>query len=157
VNAREGPPDKKKVGALGSPDPQRLGMVAQQHKGTTPAPGHDGDAAPVHAQNLPVTASQQVSWLDVHEHVAPLLARVGSWPMVGTPTWCALPDGDPAKLAALYDAAQHWALRLETNQQALAETSRDVSAAADWSAIGQQIRNRVEFYAERPWLRRETA
>jgi hypothetical protein len=42
-----------------------------------------------------------------------------------------LDDTDPRKVAALFDAAQHWALRVETSQQAQAETSRDISAAAD--------------------------
>ncbi len=58
--------------------------------------------------------SAQVSWWDVHEFVAPLLEHVGSYPMAGTPEWCALPDYDPAKTAALLDAARHWALRVET-------------------------------------------
>jgi hypothetical protein len=74
--------------------------------------------------------------------------------MLGTPAWCALPDGDPAKIAALYDAAQHWALRLETCQQAECEASRAVSAAADWSATAREMLSRNEFYAQRPWLKR---
>jgi hypothetical protein len=83
--------------------------------------------------------SQQVSWWSVHEHVAPMLEQVQSWPTIGTPTWCQLPDDDPAKLAALLDAAQHWALRVETCQQARADASREISAAADWSAIATEI------------------
>jgi hypothetical protein len=101
--------------------------------------------------------SGQVSWWSVHEHVAPLLAAVRSWPTVGTPAWCDLDDGDPAKLAALLDAARHWALRVETCQQQLAEASRDVSAAEDWPGIAHQIFGRAQFYAERPWLKRATA
>jgi Protein of unknown function (DUF2742) len=80
---------------------------------------------PTHAEGSPTTtssaersavsltalvASQQVSWWSVHEHVAPLLDQIESWPMVGTPAWCRLADDDPRKLAALYDAARHWAL-----------------------------------------------
>jgi hypothetical protein len=86
--------------------------------------------------------SRSVSWWSVHEFVEPLLAAVGQWPMAGTPEWCALPDDDPVKLAALYDDARHWALRLETSQQALAETSRDISAAADWAAMATEIFHR---------------
>jgi hypothetical protein len=59
--------------------------------------------------------------------------------MVGTPAWCALPDTDPAKLAALLDAARHWALRVDSCQQALCEASHDISAAADWHAISNTI------------------
>ena len=77
----------------------------------------------------------QVSWWSVHEFVDVALARVGSWPTAGTPAWVALPDDHPAKIAALFDAAQHHALRLELNQEALAEASKAISSAADWSSV----------------------
>jgi hypothetical protein len=93
--------------------------------------------------------SRSVSWWSVHEYVEPLLAAVGQWPMAGTPEWCALPDDDPVKLAALFDAARHHALRLDVNQAALAETSRDISGAADWPAIAREIHNRSTCYIRR--------
>jgi hypothetical protein len=99
-------------------------------------------------------SSQQVSWWSVHEYVADKLAPVQSWPTLGTPAWCLLDDDDPRKLAALVDAAQHWALRLETCQEASCEASRAVSAAADWSQIAAYIRAERDFYAARPWLKR---
>jgi hypothetical protein len=83
--------------------------------------------------------AQQVSWWSVHEFVQPYLDAAGPLPMVGTPEWCDLDDTDPCKVAAVFDAAQHWSLRVETSQQAMAEASRDVSAAADWSAIATEI------------------
>ena len=61
-----------------------------------------------------------MSWWSVCEYVAAQLERAGSWPMVGTPGWCALADDDERKLAALFDAARHHALRLELNQEARA-------------------------------------
>ena len=82
--------------------------------------------------------SQQVSWWHVHEFVVPVLASVGSWPMAGTPAWCDLPATDPRKLAAIFDAAQHWALRVDMYQAAMAQASHDVADAADWSAIAQE-------------------
>lgn len=91
-------------------------------------------------QDRQMSTNQQVSFWSVHECVAPLLAAIGSWPLVGTPAWCALANDDPAKIAALFDAARHWALRVETCQQAHADASREISAAADWSVIAQQIR-----------------
>jgi hypothetical protein len=97
--------------------------------------------------------SQQVSWWSVHEFVAESLARVGSWPTVGTPQWRELADDDPVKLAALFDAAQHWALRVETCQEAECEASHAISAALDWSAFGRARRVNNEFYTEKPWLR----
>src|SRR5262249_52626922 len=104
-----------------------------------------------------VTASQQVSWWTAHKFVEPLLLAVGSWPMVGSVEWCELSEEDPRKIAAIYDAARHWAYRVETCQQARAAASREVPEAANWAAIGQQIHQRNTFYAERPWLRRVSA
>jgi Protein of unknown function (DUF2742) len=102
------------------------------------------------------TASRQVDWWNVHEFVAPFLEAAGSWPACGSPAWCALDAGDPVKLAALFDNAQHHALRVETCQQAECEAARAISAAADWPAIAQHNKDRAEFYAERPWLKRKT-
>ena len=69
--------------------------------------------------------------------------------MVGTPAWCELPDDAPAKWAAVLDAAQHWALRVETCQEHLAEASRDVSAAEDWSVIAAETLHRSGAYIPR--------
>lgn len=132
------PPDKRETA--------RVGTRPLPEKSTTTAD----------TQSL-ATASRQVSWWSVHEYVAPQLAAVESWPMVGTPAWCALDADDPAKMAALLDAAQHHALRVETCQQAKCEASRAISAAEDWPAIAQAIKAHNEFYAERPWLKRVLA
>jgi hypothetical protein len=101
--------------------------------------------------------NQQVSWWDVHEYVTAVLEHAGPYPMLGTPEWCALQDDDPRKVAALLDAAQHWALRLETCQQAECEASHAVSAGADWATVGRRIRDHREFYAQHPWLKRVPA
>lgn len=100
------------------------------------------------------TSSQRVSWWSVHEYVAPILAQAESLPTVGTPAWCLLADDDPAKTAALFDAARHWALRLETCQEARCEASREIADAADWSAVAKQTFVRNCFYDARPWLKR---
>nr|WP_231984184.1 DUF2742 domain-containing protein [Mycobacterium sp. E342] len=83
-----------------------------------------------------------VSWWSVHEFVAPWLAAAGDWPMAGTPAWVELPDTDPAKWAAVLDAARHWGLRVEAAQLTFGEASHAVAAAADWSAIAGEIRRR---------------
>ncbi|MGH3628099.1 MAG: DUF2742 domain-containing protein [Mycobacterium sp.] len=98
--------------------------------------------------------SQQVSWWSVHEFVDAVLNQVNDWPMLGTPAWCSLTHDDPRKWCALLDAAQHWALRIETSQEARAEASRAVSGAVDWDAVGRQIRTHADFYRARPWLKR---
>lgn len=103
---------------------------------------------------MKTVSAQQVSWWDVHTAVAPWLETVGSWPTVGTPQWVALPDGHPAKVAGLYDAARHWSLRLEYCQEARAEAGRAISGTLDWPALSREILTRTDFYAARPWLKR---
>jgi hypothetical protein len=101
-------------------------------------------------------SSQQVSWWSVHEFISAAIDQSGAgpWPLVGTPAWCQLSDGDPRKWAALFDAAQHWALRVETCQAARCEASRDISAAEDWSTVARDVKGRAELHAQRPWLKR---
>jgi hypothetical protein len=99
-------------------------------------------------------SSQQVAWYEVHLFVASHLDAVGSWPMAGTPAWCSLDDSDPGKLAALLDGARHWALRVQTCQEAECEASHAISAAADWRAIAQRVKDRADFERRHPWLRR---
>ena len=77
--------------------------------------------------------------------------------MIGSPGWCELSDDDVRKLAAIYDAAQHWALRVETSQQAECEASQDISAAADWTAIANGLMAQRQWYAEHPWGARWSA
>lgn len=98
-------------------------------------------------------SAQQVNWWTVQAYVAPLLETVDQWPTVGTPEWCAI-DGGPVKLAAIYDAARHWALRLDALQEARAEAGRAISGSISWSSLSHEIYSRTAFFAERPWLRR---
>ena len=100
--------------------------------------------------------SQHVSWWTVREFVAAHI-QADHWPMVGTPAWCLLDDDDPVKLAAVLDAASHWALRVETCQQAYADAGGEISAAADWSHIAEHIRTEDEFYAAHPWMKRRAS
>lgn len=102
-------------------------------------------------------ASQQVCWAAVHHYVAERLDCVQSWPAAGTPDWCELDDRDPAKLAAVLDAGQHWALRIELNQEARRDASHAIADAYDWAAISREISRRRSFYAERPWMNRRAA
>jgi Protein of unknown function (DUF2742) len=101
--------------------------------------------------------SQQVDWWRVHTFAAPLLAAVESWPMVGTQEWCELSDDDARKIAAVYDAARHWALRIEMCQEAYADAGSEISAAAPWSRIAQYLRAEKEFYGAHPWMKRQAS
>lgn len=86
-----------------------------------------------------MNTAKSVSWWDVLAYVMPTLEAVGEWPTVGTPAWCLLPDGEPVKLAAIYDAAQHWALRLECCQEARAQASRDIASSEDWNVAANRL------------------
>jgi hypothetical protein len=85
------------------------------------------------------TASRTVDWLSVREFILPYLDAVGSWPMAGTIAWQELPDEDPAKLASLLDAAQHWTLRIDCSQEAHAEASKAISVASDWISLAGRL------------------
>jgi hypothetical protein len=95
-------------------------------------------------------SSQQVNWWTVHKFVGAVLNEVNDWPTLGTPAWCSLAHDDPRKWAALLDGAQHWALRMDSCQEA----SRAVSSAVDWPAVSKEIKDLREFHAGRPWLER---
>jgi hypothetical protein len=103
-------------------------------------------------------SSQQVEWYEcVYLFVKPWLDAVGDWPTVGTAAWTALEDGDPRKWAALLDAAQHWALRVETCQQAECHASRAVSAARNWKAVTAKITARTTAIADGAYIPRRSA
>jgi hypothetical protein len=55
--------------------------------------------------------------------------------MVGTPAWCALPTDDTRVIAAIFAAAEQWALQQWITQDAAAEGSRAISGALDWSVV----------------------
>jgi hypothetical protein len=95
------------------------------------------------------TESQQVSWWSVHELVGAVLNQINDWPMLGTPAWCSLTHEDPRKWAALLDASQHWALRVETAQMARGEASRAVSDAVDWPKVSRELLQLASFRAAR--------
>jgi hypothetical protein len=93
--------------------------------------------------------SRTVDWWSVHLYVAPFLLAAASWQIAGTLGWQQLADDDPVKRAALYDAARHHALRVETCQAALAGASRDISVAADWSGLARNILQRSGVWIPR--------
>lgn len=94
-------------------------------------------------------SSRAVSWWSVHEFVEPYVDTGGRFPLVGTPSWRALPDDHPQKWAALLDAAQHHALRVEIAQEARAGASKDIAAAADWPQVAREIVQRRGSFIRR--------
>lgn len=108
---------------------------------------------PAYQQN-----SSAVAWWPVHEFVTAVTdALADEWPMAGTPIWCELADDDPRKLAAVLDAAQHHALRMEVAQEARAEASKSVAGAADWPQVANELTQLRAWRANRPWAKRVTA
>lgn len=99
--------------------------------------------------------SRQVSWWTVHEFVQPHIDLTDGFPVVGTVAWQLLSDKDPAKWAAVLDAAQHHALRLDLCQEASIQAAQAISVSQDWSAVAQKSLIRRAFYEARPWLRRK--
>jgi hypothetical protein len=142
TDTRDGPPlNGKRAGVTHRPESNIQPLKQVSHASPTDSYG--------------ITGSRQVAWETVHEYVHHVVAT-GGFPMVGTREWCQLPDDDDRKVAAIYSAAEHWALYIEGNQRALAESSRDVSAAADWPAIARHVQQRREFHATKPWSKRVT-
>jgi hypothetical protein len=82
-------------------------------------------------------SSRSVRWETVHAYVEPVLARHPGWPMVGTDAW--EQADDPTRVAALFDAARHWALHVENCQRAAADASKAVAASADWPSLAKRI------------------
>jgi hypothetical protein len=101
-----------------------------------------------------LTSSQQVNWWSVHEFVGAILNQVNDWPTLGTPAWCSLTHDDPGKWAALLDGAQHWALRMDSCQEARCEAGRAVSSAVDWPSVSQEMVQLNSFREAHPWARR---
>ena len=90
--------------------------------------------------------SSQVSWWECHQFIERLVAQSdhGWIPVAGTPEWVAMCDGDPRKLVALAQFGVHHALRVETAQEQLADASKSVAAAEDWSSTAARIRRRAD-------------
>ncbi|ULN51537.1 DUF2742 domain-containing protein [Mycolicibacillus parakoreensis] len=84
-----------------------------------------------------------MSFWEVHQWVERWIAD-REFPMAGTVAWQSLSDADPAKWAAILDAAQHHILRVETAQEAQAAASHAISASTDWSQVASEIRRRTD-------------
>lgn len=126
--------------------------------GHRPAPETSpGDRAERNAQRRPDTSSREVDWFAVAQFVAPLIAGFDRLPIPGTPAWCELSDHDPVKLAACLLYVRYWAFDAACRQETEIQASHDISAAADWAAIGRRIRDEAEFYRDHPHLKRAPA
>ena len=90
--------------------------------------------------------SRQVAWFEVYRYAERLSTSHGvgldHLPLPGTPAWCGMDDDDARKLLALVLGGVREALANEIHQDAMAEASQAISAAADWTAIARaQLRH----------------
>lgn len=97
----------------------------------------------------PPIMSRAVNWWTVHEFVAPVLARVGPVPLAGSVEWQQLADDDPKKIAALFDAARHHALRVDMAQEAVAKATHAIAASGDWSGVAARTLHHSGAYTPR--------
>jgi hypothetical protein len=81
--------------------------------------------------------SRAVCWSPVWDLLAPILGTPGLIP--GTPAWVALPDDNPDKWRAVLWACLWWVVAEDAHQDAKAEASRAISAAADWAAASREL------------------
>ena len=110
------------------------------------------ELVPAAGENVinPLIVTREVDFLPVHLLVTPILNQIESWPAAGTLPWEQLKDTDPAKWAAVLDAARYGALHMQLRQEALAAASREISAAANWSTLARRMRDRAgSSYIER--------
>lgn len=94
----------------------------------------------------PASASQEVSWWATHQFISALVAQANTaLPWAGTPAWRDLDDADPRKLLSLALAGEHWVLRVEIGQDAIADAGQQISAAEDWSQTARAVQRRREI------------
>lgn len=103
-----------------------------------------------------------ITWEPVHAFVGQLLAGRTTHITAGTPEWIALDDDDPRKTTAVLIAGSRWALEQELDEihwqrGALKRAAEEVSAARDWAAVAQHIRDRDQWYRDNPDLRRKVS
>lgn len=89
----------------------------------------------------PQHGSQQVCWTTVLEFVERQGINPTTVLLAGTPEWNRLPDDHPDKIGAVLAAGVHHSLRIDLAQEHRADSSREICAAADWSAVARRIRN----------------
>lgn len=86
-------------------------------------------------------SSRQVAWFEVYRFAEHVAAQHGlpldHTLIAGTPQWCGMPDTDARKLLAVILGGVREALAHDASQAAMADASREISAAATWSALGR--------------------
>ncbi|MEZ0052113.1 hypothetical protein ABIA30_003125 [Mycobacterium sp. MAA66] len=103
------------------------------------------------------TTTRQVDFLIVHEFVAPILREVPAWPAAGTLLWARLEDTDPAKWAALLDAARYQALDLQIQQEHLDGAAKSIAVSQEWADVRRYSRRRAQAIRAGAYIPRRIA
>ncbi|MGV9481752.1 DUF2742 domain-containing protein [Gordonia aichiensis] len=103
-----------------------------------------------------------IAWNPVRDFVYRVLGGRTTTIIAGTPEWIALDDDDPRKTTAVLIAGSRWAHEQELDEihwqrGALKRAAEEVSAARDWAAVAQRIRDRDQWYRDNPDLRRKVS
>lgn len=86
----------------------------------------------------------------------------GSTPAAGSPEWCALADGDQAKLVAVLTAGTRAVLKdeldaLDDRRCATKATAIEVAQAANWADVARRVRDRDQALRSGAYIRRVNA
>ncbi|MEX3644327.1 DUF2742 domain-containing protein [Mycolicibacterium porcinum] len=105
--------------------------------------------------------SRQVSWFEVYRFADRLATShdvaLNHLPLPGTPAWCGMDDTDARKLLALVLGGVREALGNEIHQDAMAEASQAISAAADWTATARAQLRHAHAVASGAYIRRNAS
>ncbi len=104
--------------------------------------------------------SREVSWWHVHQRLHPTavrLARGETVPLLGTPAWVDLDPADRLSIAAVYRAAEWWALQQQAQQTRLIDASHNVAEGTDWGVEARLIRQRADALRSGAYITREAS
>jgi hypothetical protein len=87
------------------------------------------------------TIADTLGWIEAKARAASESAT-GPVPLLGTPAWCALPDGDPARWAALCTAAAAWFRQYASTGDRIRSEAREELARFEGYALE---RDRVHY------------
>ncbi len=88
------------------------------------------------------------TYIEVRDFVQRLVGPAGGpAPAAGSPEWCALADGDRAKLLAVLTAGTRAVLEdelaaLDGQRRAEKSAALEVAQAADWGMVARRVRDR---------------
>lgn len=112
---------------------------------------------PAGAAVTELIVTRAVDFLEVHRLVAPILTQIESWPAAGTLPWQQLANTDPAKWAAILDAARYGALHMQLRQEHLADAGKKIAASREWADVCADSRRHAQAIRSGAYIPRRIA